>query len=105
MYNYEHKKLVEAITELDDVPADPQEFSKWIYAEAHLTFLRENAQADELVIYASGEYTFLHSVVVPNAKLLPIDEDDLIGWSLNPYTSIASYVTGGDGMMCGSNGV
>jgi hypothetical protein len=55
--NYEHKKLIQAITKLDEVPADSHAFSEWIRAEAHLAFLRENAQADELVIYASGEYT------------------------------------------------
>ena len=95
MHNYEHKKLIEAITKIDKIPADSHSFSKWIQAEAHLTFLRENVLADELVIYASGEYTFVHSVAVPNTRLSPIDRDDLIGWSLNPYTSIASYVTGG----------
>lgn len=95
MHNYEHKKLIEAITKIDELPADSHAFSEWIHAEAHLAFLRENAGADELVIYASGEYTFVHSVAVPNARLAPIDREDLMGWSLNPYTSIASYVTGG----------
>ncbi len=95
MHNYEHKKLIEVITKLDEVPADSHAFSEWIHAEAHLAFLRENARSDELVIYASGEYTFVHSIAVPNDRLSPIDRDDLMGWSLNPYTSIASYVTGG----------
>jgi hypothetical protein len=95
LHNYEHKKLIESITKLDEVPADPHAFSDWIHAEAHLAFLRENARANELVIYASGEYTFVHSVVVPNTRLSPIDQDDLMSWSLNPYNSIASYVTGG----------
>jgi hypothetical protein len=93
--NYEHKKLIQAITKLDEVPADSRAFSEWIHAEAHLAFLRENARAEDLVIYASGEYTFVHSVVVPNGRLSPVDRDDLMGWNFNPYTSIASYVTGG----------
>ena len=95
MHNYEHKKLIEAITKLDKVPVDSHAFSEWIHAEAHLEFLHDNARADELIIYASGEYTFVHAVVVSNARLSPINRDDLMGWSLNPYTSIASYVTGG----------
>ncbi len=95
MHNYEHKKLIEAITKLDEVPADPKLFSVWIEAEAHLGFLRMNAHADELVIYASGEYSFIHTVAVPNDHLSPIDQQDLMQWSFNPYTSIASYVTGG----------
>jgi len=98
--NYEHKKLIEEITNLDEVPADSQPFSEWINAEAHLNFLRENAHANELVIYASGEYTLIHSVAVPNDRLASVDQRDLMQWSFTPYTSIASYVTGG-----GSEGV
>ena len=95
MHNYEHKKLIEAITMLDEVPADSTLFSEWIEAEAHLDFLRRNALSDELVIYASGEYTFINTVAVPNDRLAPLDQQDLMQWSFNPYTSIASYVTGG----------
>lgn len=95
MHNYEHKRLIEAITELDTVPADSKAFSEWIEAEAHLEFLRMNARADELVIYASAQYTFVHSVAVPNDQLSPVDQQDLMQWSFNPYMSIASYVTGG----------
>jgi len=95
LHNYEHKKLIEAITKLDEVPVDSKLFSDWIGAEAHLDFLRRNARADEVVIYASGEYTFIHSVAVPNDRLAPVEQQDLMQWSFNPYTSIASYVTGG----------
>lgn len=95
MQNYEHKKLIAALTKLDQVPAEPQQFSDWIEAGAHLDFLRTNACADELAIYASGEYTFVHAVAVPNDRLAPVDQQDLLKWSFNPYTSIASYVTGG----------
>jgi len=93
LYNYEHKKLIEAIARLDEVPSDSQGFSEWIKAEAHLAFLSQNALADELIIYASGEYTFVHSVAVPNDRLSPVDRDDLMSWNFNPYVSIASYVT------------
>lgn len=95
MHNYEHKKLIEAITKLDEVPPDQQAFSVWIQAEAHLAFLRQNARANELAIYASGEYTFIHSVAVPNDRLAPIDKEDLMQWNFTPGMTIASYVTGG----------
>ena len=75
LHNYEHKKLIDAIARLDEVPTDPEAFSVWILAEAHLTFLRQNEHADELVVYASGEYTFVHSVVVPNDQLTPVDKE------------------------------
>jgi hypothetical protein len=95
LHNYDHKKLIEEIVRLDEVPEDPQIFAKWIQADAHLDFLRKNALTDELVVYASGEYTFIHTVAVHNDRLFPVDKNDLMGWSLNPYRSIAGYVTGG----------
>lgn len=95
MHNYEHKKLIEVITRLDKVPVDSKTFSEWIEAEAHLDFLRRNARDSELVIYASGEYTFINAVAVPNDRLVPVNKQDLMQWNFSPHTSIASYVTGG----------
>ena len=103
MHNYEHKKLIRAIVKLDEMPEPHETFSEWIQADAHLSFLRQNARANELVIYASGEYSFIHTVAVSNDRLTPIDGEDLMGWSFNPYTSIASYATGGGVTMCGLN--
>ncbi len=95
MQSFEHKKLIASLAKLDEVPADPKQVAVWIEAEAHLNFLRENAFADELVIYASGEYSFVHAVAVPDDCLATADQRDLLNWSFNPFTSIASYVTGG----------
>lgn len=92
MQNYDRKKLIETILALDEPPSSPADFAVWLQAESHLTFLRENADADELVILASGRNSFIHSVVVPNERLLPIDRDDLMGWNFNAYQSITSYV-------------
>ena len=47
--SYEHKKLVETLTHLGQVPEDLKAFSQWIQAEAHLAFLRDNAQSGELM--------------------------------------------------------
>src|SRR6266446_3832339 len=93
--NYEHKKLIETITKLDELPSGEQDYAAWIQAEAHLDFLRTNARANELAIYASGEYTVIHSIVVPSDRLTQVDRDELMGWSSGPRTSIASYVSGG----------
>lgn len=95
MHNYEHKKLIEEILKLDEVPTDSKAYSNWISANSHLRFLQENELSNELAIYLSSEYTFVHSLVVPNAKLSPIDKDDLMKWSSSPFNPIASYVTGG----------
>lgn len=95
MPSYEHKKLIERIRGLDELPADQGKFATWIQAEAHLEFLRQNAQSNELVIYGSGEYSFVHAAVVSNDHLATLNQDDLLHWDGTPYTSIASYVWGG----------
>src|SRR6266478_3690006 len=81
--------------EIDEPPSDRARFSEWVQAGAHLEFLRVNALADELVVYASGEYTFVHSVAVSNERLSPVNRQDLLHWNCNPYSSIAGYVSGG----------
>ncbi|AZS22321.1 hypothetical protein [Caulobacter sp. FWC26] len=95
MPSFAHTKIAEQIARLDTPPSDPAAFSDWIRAGKHLAFLRANASTDEIVIYGSGPYAFIHSMVVPNELLSPPDQTDLLAWSCNPYTSIASYVYGG----------
>jgi hypothetical protein len=95
LQNFEHKKLIAEISKLDKAPEDKEAFAKWIKAEGHLNFLRQNENQNELVIYASGECTYIHTVAVSNDRLAPIDYKDLENWNFNPFNSIASYVTGG----------
>jgi hypothetical protein len=40
--------------------------------------LRDNADDDELIIYASGPHTFIHAAVVCADRLRPIDQNDLL---------------------------
>ena len=94
--NYEHKKLIETITKLDDSPSNPDEFARWLNGDAHIAFLQKNANEDELVIFASAEHSFIHAVVVPDERLSPIDREDLMGWNFNAYRSIASLVSNAD---------
>ncbi|SDG52030.1 hypothetical protein SAMN05216603_102142 [Pseudomonas benzenivorans] len=98
MHNYNHKKLIETITRLDALPSEQEEYAKWITAEAHLTFLRENACSDELVIFANGEYSYVDSIVVPSKVLARMSPDCLEQWHFDSYGSIASYVYGGGKM-------
>ena len=75
--NREHQKLVDRITQLDTVPEDAAAYLRWVTAEAHLDLLRENAGANELIVYASGPYTSMHSIVVPEERLSRLDENEL----------------------------
>ena len=91
MPSYEHKKLIERISQLDKVPKDFAEYANWIKADGHLTLLRENAENDELIIYGSGDYTFIHTSVVSENNLSPLDQDDLLAWSCDPFAPSASF--------------
>lgn len=93
MVTYAHKQIIGAIATLDQVPSSPAAYGTWIRASRHLDYLQTNATTNDLIIYASGPYSFIHSVAVPAAAL--VSSEDLLTWSDNPFTSIASYVSGG----------
>lgn len=95
MPSFAHKKIVEKIQKIDELPSDDAQYLQWVGAGQHLEFLKQNAIADETVIYGSGPYTFIHSIVVPDEALEAASQDDLLRWSCNPYVSIASYASGG----------
>jgi hypothetical protein len=93
--SFTHKKVAHAIARIDQPPTDPGDFAQWILAGGHLAFLEANAGESERVIYASGPYAFIHSIAVPLAALEKETPEALLGWSTNPFTNIASYVSGG----------
>jgi len=97
MISYAHTQLVKAIELVDELPKGKDDYALWIEGGQHLELLRKNAAEDEIIIYGSGECTFIHSAVVPNEALDPIDEDDLLSWSCNPFNAVASYVSRFDG--------
>jgi hypothetical protein len=95
MPSYEHKKIIEDIKRLDELPPGQEDFGICIQAGAHLEFLRRNARSDELVIYGSGDSSFVHAAVIPNDRLGALSQDDLLHWDGTPYNLIANYVWGG----------
>lgn len=53
--------------------------SEWLLrAETSIDFLRDNAQHDEVVIYASGGAVLVHGVLAPMAQVTPADQSDLL---------------------------
>lgn len=94
MPSFEHKKIAEQLIGLDEPPSEKEAMSEWIKAEAHLKFLESNTESQEIVIYGAPEYSFVYSMVVPEESIEPLDKDDLLGWSVNPYVPAASYVWG-----------
>ena len=95
MPSYKHAQLVKHIARLDILPDHASDYATWIKAGGHLRLLEDNANDDELIIYASGDYTFIHAVVVSEDRLSPLDQDDLLKWNGAPFSPCASYVWGG----------
>lgn len=73
---FEHKKIIEKLTSLDDLPSDEKTLLSWVKADDHIRFLIDNARYQEMEIYTSPEYSFIHSIAVPENLLEPLDKDD-----------------------------
>ena len=109
MPNFEHQQLLERIRSLDQPPDDPESYAKWLQADAQLEFLRRNANAEELIIYAGAPHTFIHTVPVCETALTPLDVEDLLLWSGSPFDSCTAtyeWTLGEGGVgIAGSSGV
>lgn len=92
---FDHKNLIKRLVDIDRCPDESAEFDTWLQARPHLDFLNRNAMEDDVLVNANGEFSFVNSVVVPNARLTPLDEDDLLGWNFNAHRGTAAYVSGG----------
>ena len=95
MTSFFHKSLHAKIKNLSEPPKNEANFSKWVEGEEFLKFIDSNQRQEELVVYAASTHTFIHTVLVPIKNLVPLDKDDLLNWSFNPYTSRASIWYGG----------
>ena len=91
MPNYEHEKLIECVLRLDQPPDDDSTYARWITADGHLDLLQQNAKENEVIVYACDKHTFIHAVAVSEDTINPLDIDDLLGWSGNPFSGAASY--------------
>lgn len=67
---------ISSLKAIVDIPAtDP---TAWLHrAEDSVHFLKENAQQDEIVLYASSQHVLIHGVLAPLASVSPPDSDDL----------------------------
>lgn len=95
MPSFEHDRLVNRVAVISSPPDDVTEREAWLEAREQLQLLEDNAEEGELIIHAIDDSTFIHTVLVGEDKLLPLDQNDLLGWSGNAFASRASYTWGG----------
>lgn len=67
---------IAALKAISLAPASDEE--AWLVsAEDSVTFLKESAQSEEVVIYASSRATLIHGVLAPLKQVTPVDKEDL----------------------------
>ena len=94
MPSHQHNTLLSQIQELTLEPSDLDAYERWISASDQVALLDDNARTDELIIHASGPHFFVHTVSICKDVLSPLDQEDLLNWSDNPYKSRAFYDSG-----------
>ena len=68
---------IAALKAISQPPAASE--AEWlIAAEDSVVFLKENAQSEEIVIYAAGSATLIHAVLAPLKQVTPADQEDLM---------------------------
>jgi hypothetical protein len=63
------------------------EYESWIDQDTFLGFLRDQRHASEVVLYAGMTHCFMYGIAAPSSAVTPVDVDDLLGWSCNPFSS------------------
>jgi hypothetical protein len=81
------KRTIEKLLDLSTAPNDSEAFEGWLGQGDALPFLRDNASANEVVVYAGLPHTFIHGVLVPESSVSPPDISDLMSWNGNTYSS------------------
>ena len=94
MPSFEHSQLVKQVATIDTPPTEADQHGFWLEAHAHLQLLDDNAREDEIIIHAISESTFVHTVVVDEDKVFPLDRGDLLRWNGSAFASRAAYVWG-----------
>lgn len=63
------------------------QYAAWIEQRDFLEFLRAERRSKNVVLYAGLPHCFLYGIAVPTSAVTPVDMDDLLGWSCNPFSS------------------
>ncbi|WP_244829220.1 hypothetical protein [Caballeronia sp. TF1N1] len=89
---------IEALKAIAQAPATGE--AEWLTAaEDSVLFLKENAESEETLIYASGPATLIHAVLAPLEQVTPADQKDLMDSFVQPDDSwiIQKRYGGGEG--------
>jgi len=95
MHKFEHKTFIQKILNIDEMPESDEDYAEWIKAGEHINLLLENESDEEIIVYASGPFSYMHSLLIPIDKFEAIDKSDIHSWSARPHSPRSAYVSGG----------
>lgn len=79
-------RILKQLTAISTEPERGTEaYDAWLDQADAFSFLAGNLKNKHIVIYAALPFTFIHAVPVPSKAVDPVDVDDLLSWSCNPY--------------------
>jgi hypothetical protein len=75
------------LNKLSTAPESKEKFDAWIELKDSVSFLRDNAKREDLIVVLSSNSAFMHAIVVPKSNVTPPDVEDLMSWNLDPCSS------------------
>lgn len=91
----QHRNLLTQIAGIDLMPDDASRYSDWLDARAHLNLLKQNANSDEVIVFALSRHAFVHAVIIDRGALDELSHQELLDWSGNPICARAGFCWGG----------
>ena len=91
MPSYEHNQIAQAINILEHNTDQESQSDSWLRAEGHLNLLRQNAESNEVILYAVSRTSFIHAVITKESDVRPADHNDLLEWDSSPFRGRAGY--------------
>ena len=91
MPSYEHNQIAQAINILEHNTDQESQSNSWLRAEGHLNLLRQNAESNEVILYAVSRTSFIHAVITKESDVRPADHNDLLEWDSSPFRGRAGY--------------
>jgi hypothetical protein len=72
------RDAITSLSEMSVAPSEEAAFNRWLELRDAITFLVDNANGSDFVLYAAVPYTLIHAFVVPVSSMNDMDPEDLM---------------------------
>lgn len=76
---------LESVSQIINVPVEKADFNTWIQQKEIVPFLEREIEDDNVIIYASLPFSYIHAVLIPNVDLEKSIVEDLLLWNSDPF--------------------